>query len=79
MPSPAPSRFIGTPPARSVHWVVKFDNNRPAIPFLGFDSAYSLAKRATRDNHPAQAVEVYEHAGKFYDCKGSTVTVRGVA
>ncbi len=62
-----------------VHWVVKFDNNRPAIPFGVFHSAYSLAKRATSENHPAQAVEVYEHAGVFFDSAGSVVKVRGAA
>ncbi len=71
------------PTSRAVHWAVKFDSGpahaRPAIPFTLFAPAYSLAKRATNDNHPASAIEVYEVGGKFYDVNGAAVNVRGVA
>lgn len=73
---------------RPTHWVVQFAgptdrpqhlSSRPAIPFTLFAPAYSLAKRATSENHPAAAIEVYEKDGQFYDVNGDHVRVRGVA
>lgn len=68
---------------RAIHWAVRFEGNRPAIPFTLFHPAYSLAKRATNENHPAQALEVYEvrenGASTYFDANGNVVRVRGVA